>query len=68
MTTDLAGRVKHFSNLLRPREGVVVAGDAGHDGPLVWHGGAAEVYKQVSQHTGQLLEQREGETQRKLES
>ena len=28
---------------------MVVAGDARHDGPLVWHGGAAEVYKQVSQ-------------------
>ena len=39
---------------------MVVAGDAGHDGPLVRHGGAAEVYKQVSQHTGQLLERREG--------
>ena len=36
-------------NLLRPGEGVVVAGDAGHHSPLVRHGRAAEVYKQVSQ-------------------
>ena len=28
---------------------MVVAGDAGHHGPLVRHGGATEVYKQVSQ-------------------
>ena len=34
---------------------MIIAGDAGHDGPLVGHGGAAEVYKHVSQHTGSII-------------
>ena len=41
MTT--VDRLKHDSNLLGPGEGVVVTGDAGHDGPLVGLGRAAEV-------------------------
>ena len=34
---------------------MVVAGDAGHDGPLVRHGRAAEVYNHVSQNTEHTL-------------